>query len=244
MENATDMLVRKLSSVSELSGKDKRAITSLPLRLSELQPDQEFASDEAVPKQCCLLLDGFMHRYKVLPNGMRQIFAFHTPGDMPDLHSLYLRTMDHSVAASTRSKVGFVSHQDVFTLMQGSPGIAAAIWRDILVDAAIFRMWMMGLGQRTAHGHLSHFFCEIFTRLEAVGLTTDHSCALPITQEKLGEAFGLSTVHINRTLQELRGEGLIELRSGRLRILDWEKLVQAAQFNPAYLHLRKTQLQQ
>lgn len=239
MPNDVDILVRKLKSITDLSDDDVDALTSLPFRIAELEPDQDFLRDGEIPDECCLLIDGFMYRYKLLANGKRQIFAFHTPGDVPDLQSLYLDLMDHSVGALVRSKVGFISHESLRAVMRRSPSIAAAFWRDLLVDAAIFRAWMVGMGQRSAHGHLSHLLLELFTRLRAVGLVVNDTCPIPITQAELGDALGLSTVHVNRTLQELRGEGLIELHGSRLTILDWEKMVQAAQFDPAYLHLRK-----
>ena len=179
-----------------------------------------------------------MHRYKMLADGRRQILAFHTPGDIPDLHSLSLATMDHSVAALTRCRVAFIAHEHLRSVMDASPRIRNALSRDTEIDAAIFRAWITGMGQRSAYGHMAHLLCEMFTRLRAVGLTSDGSCDLPMTQEELGDALGLSTVHVNRTLQELREVGLVSWRGTRLAVLDWEALKQVGDFDPAYLHLR------
>lgn len=236
---ATDMLVRKLRSIADLSAEEEKALLDLPVRLTELRPGQDFARDGETVGECCFLIDGFMHRYKMLENGRRQILAIHTPGDMPDLHSLALLIMDHSLAALVHSRVGFISHERLRAVMRDLPGIAEAFWRDTLIDAAIFRAWITGLGQLSAHDHLAHFLCEIFTRMSAVGLTNENWCDLPFTQAILADALGLSTVHVNRTLQELRSEDLIALSGKRLTILDWAGLARTAQFDPTYLHLRK-----
>jgi len=234
----TQPLIRKLESIGELPEQDREALASLPVQVRSLQADEDVVREGDVPSACCLLLDGFMHRYKVLPDGKRQILALHTPGDVPDLQSLFLRHLDHSLAASVPSTAAFIPHEALRTLMRTHPTLAELFWRDTLIDAAIFRAWIESLGRRSALGHLAHLLCEVFTRLRAVGLTQDHACSLPFTQLELGDALGLSTVHVNRTLQELRGEGLIALHHGRLPILDWARLKEVAQFDPAYLHLR------
>src|SRR5215211_5015427 len=206
----TEMLIRKLKSIGELSEQDREALASLPVQVRTLQADQDVVREGDVPSVCCLLLDGFMHRYKVLPNGKRQILAIHTPGDVPDLQSLFLRHLDHSLAASVPSQAGFIPHETLRTLMRRSPTLTELLWRDTLIDAAIFREWIVAMGQRPARSHLAHLLCEVFTRLRAVGLAQDHACNLPLTQTELGDVCGLSTVHVNRTLQDLRRNGLIE----------------------------------
>jgi CRP-like cAMP-binding protein len=234
----TEPLIRKLESIGVLSEQDREALASLPVQVRHLEADEDVVREGDVPSVCCLLLDGFMHRYKVLPDGKRQLLALHTPGDIPDLQSLMLRHLDHSLAASVPSTAGFIPHEALRDLMQRFPTLAELLWRDTLIDAAIFRAWIVALGQRSALSHMAHLLCEVFTRLRAVGLTQDHACSLPFTQTELGDACGLSAVHVNRTLQELRGEGLIEFHHGRLTILDWARLQEVAQFDPAYLHLR------
>jgi CRP-like cAMP-binding protein len=239
MPSNTEPLIRKLKSIGELPDEDREALASLPVQVRSLEADEDVVREGDVPSVCCLLLDGFMHRYKVLPNGKRQILALHTPGDVPDLQSLFLRHLDHSLAASVPSTAGFIPHEALRTLMRESPTLTELLWRDTLIDAAIFREWIVAMGQRPAQSHLAHLLCEVFTRLRTVGLTQDHACSLPLTQAELGDACGLSTVHVNRTLQALRGDGLIELQSHRLTILDWARLKEVAQFDPAYLHLRQ-----
>ena len=239
MQSNAEMLIRKLGSVAELTDDERQVLSDLPLRIAELQPNEDVVREADAPRECCLLIDGFMHRYQVLPDGKRQILAFHTPGDVPDLQSLCLQIMDHSIAALVQCKVGFISHERLRAVMRAAPGITEAFWRDALIDAAIFRAWITGMGQRSAYGHLAHLLCETFTRLRAVGLTTGDVCNLPVTQEQIGDALGLSTVHVNRTLMDLRSGGMIELEKGRLTILDWKSLAEAGQFDPTYLHLRK-----
>jgi CRP-like cAMP-binding protein len=150
--------------------------------------------------------------------------------------------MDHSLAATVASTVAFIKHEDIKALIRRSPTTGDLLWRDTLVDAAIFRAWMVGLGQRSAKGHMAHLVCEVFTRLRAIGLTTGNACSLPLTQSELGEALGLSNVHVNRTLQELRAEGLLQFQKGQLQILNWQGLKEAAQFDPTYLQLRDPSL--
>ena len=239
MPNSAEMLIRKLDSIADLTSEDRLGLANVPLRIVGLQPNQNFVRSDDVPRECCLLIEGFMHRYQTLPNGTRQILAFHIPGDIPDLQSLGLDVMDHNLAALVPCKVGIVSHASLHEVMRQFPAVARAFWRDMLIDAAIFRAWITSMGRRSAHGHLAHFLCETFTRLRAVGLTAENTCWLPLTQEQLSDALGLSTVHVNRTLMQLRAQGLIALGKSRLTILDWKGLTKVAHFDPVYLHLRR-----
>ncbi|WP_366849543.1 Crp/Fnr family transcriptional regulator [Methylobacterium sp.] len=191
------------------------------------------------PSQCCLLLSGWACRYKLLSEGRRQILSFHIPGDPPDLQSLHIQTMDHSLATLTEAKVAFISHESLRDLTARFPGIAAILWRDTLVDAAVFREWMVGMGRRSAFERIAHLFCELYLKLQAVGLAENYRCPLPVTQADLGDALGLSNVHVNRVLQEMRGKSLITLRSHTLVIEDWRELLRFAEFDPSYLRLKK-----
>jgi CRP-like cAMP-binding protein len=191
------------------------------------------------PSECCLILEGFAYRYKLTEEGKRQIFSFHIPGDIPDLQSLHIDVMDHSLSSLTTCKAMFISHESVRNLMQGCPRISDAFWRDTLIDAAVFREWILNLGRREAYERMAHLLCELYVRLKAVGLTNGDACDMPFTQAELADATGLSTVHVNRTLQELRGDGLITLRAGSLSVLDWNRLREAGEFDPTYLHLRQ-----
>ncbi|GJE41519.1 Crp/Fnr family transcriptional regulator [Methylobacterium soli] len=233
------LLIRKLESIATLTDEERQAILSLPSKTRVLAPGQDIARDGDKPSQCCLILDGWACRYKVLNKGRRQIFSFHIAGDIPDLQSLHLHTMDHSLGTITQATVAFIPHESMRELTTRYPGLAAAFWRDTLVDAAIFREWMIGMGRKSAFGRIAHLFCEMYLKLQAVGLARGYRCPLPITQIDIGDALGLSNVHVNRTLQDIRGKGLITLRDNTLVIQAWEEMIRTSEFDPTYLHLEK-----
>ena len=236
--NATP-LIRKLESILVLSDEERDVLRNVSGTIKTVGPRQDLVREGDRPHECCLVLEGFVYRYKLTEEGKRQIFSFHIPGDIPDLQSLHIDVMDHSLAALTATKALFIPHETVCDLMRRCPRIGDAFWRDTLIDAAVFREWIMNLGRREAYGRMAHLLCEFYVRLKAVGLTNGDACDLPFTQAELADATGLSAVHVNRTLQELRGEGLIALRAGSLTVLDWERLKEAGEFDPAYLHLKK-----
>ncbi len=233
-------LIRRLESIAPVSDDERRAITALPIMVRELKADADIVRDHDRPSQCCAILEGFACRYKVLPEGRRQIMSFHIPGDIPDLQSLHLEIMDHSLATVVPSKVAFIPHEAVRTFLREQPRIADVFWRETLIDAAVFREWVVNVGRRDAYARIAHVLCEIYVRLRAVGLVDGQAYQLPITQAELGDATGLSTVHVNRTLQELRGNGLITTpKGGRVVIEDWPGLQTAGEFDATYLHLKQ-----
>jgi CRP-like cAMP-binding protein len=233
-----DRLIAKLESIGTLTAAERAAIRALPLRVRQVAEDTDVVRDGDMPTECCLLLEGFLCRYKMLPDGGRQILAIHTAGDIPDLQSLQLNVMDHSVGALTPCKVAFIAHAALHDITRAHPGIIALFWRDTLIDAAIFREWLTGVGRRSAHQRIAHLICEIHLRLKVVGLTDDNGFELPITQAELADALGLSTVHVNRVLQDLRRDGLIISRGKFLAVADWRTLEKAGGFDPRYLHVR------
>ncbi|TNC06527.1 Crp/Fnr family transcriptional regulator [Methylobacterium terricola] len=232
-----NMLIRKLESISRLSDEERRAIERLPITGRHLAAHQDIVREKDRPSQCCLLLEGWACRYQLLSEGKRQIFSFHIPGDIPDLQSLHLKVMDHSVCTVTQATVAFIPHEALRELTAAFPGIAAILWRDTLVDGAIFREWMTGIGRRSALEAVAHLLCELYVKLEAVGLARDHAYRLPLTQADLGDALGLSNVHVNRTLRDLRDNGLITLHGGKLQIDRWQELTGLCDFDATYLHL-------
>lgn len=231
-------LVRKLESIAQLSEDDRQALLALPMSVEEVGADQDIVRDGDRPAESFLLLEGFSCRYKLLPDGRRQIVSFNVPGDVPDLLSLHLRVLDHSIGTLVPSKLAFISHANLHDLIGRHPRIGAAFWRDTLIDAAIFREWMVGLGRRSAYQRVAHLFCELALRMEVVGLAYDRVYELPVTQAELGDALGLSTVHVNRMLQELRENGLIAVSGRTVRIQNWDGLKRAGGFDPLYLHLQ------
>ena len=231
-------LIRKLESIFALSDDEKNALQSISGTVETLDARSDIVREGDRPSACCLILDGFACRYKLSESGKRQVTSFHIPGDIPDLQSLHLDVMDHSLGTLTPSKLVFLSHGTVRTLIRRCPRIGDAFWRDTLIDAAVFREWILNLGQREAYGRIAHLLCELYVRLRSVGVTKGHAFGLPLTQAERGDALGITTVHVNRTLQDLRGEGLITLQAGSVTVLDWERLREAGEFDPTYLHLK------
>lgn len=189
------------------------------------------------PSAVNLILDGWACAYKQLPDGRRQIVSFLVPGEFGDANVFILREMDHSIGAITRVRYAEIAPAEFTALMEESPRIARALWWHALVTAAVQREWTMNVGQRTAYERIAHLICELFLKLRVVGLTDGDSCDWPLTQADIADATGLTPVHVNRTLQALRRAGLIELQARRLTIPDLGALMDAALFNPNYLHL-------
>jgi CRP-like cAMP-binding protein len=232
-------LVVKLRTIADLSPTAEQALLALPLRLKVFEENADIVSQGDEPSECALVVDGFACRYKVLGEGQRQIMSFHSSGDIPDLQSLHLRVMDHSLLALTPATIAFLPHGPLLALTREHPDIAAAFWRDTLIDAAVFREWLAGVGRRSARQRIAHLICELYTRMRAVGLTDGSSFELPVTQAELGDALGLSSVHVNRVMQELRRDDLIVSRGRHIAIGEWERLQAAGDFDPEYLHLRE-----
>jgi CRP-like cAMP-binding protein len=231
------MLIRKLETLADFSDEEKQALHSLPMTVKTFDADQDIVREGDRPVECCLVLSGMVFRYLLLEDGRRQILGFYIPGDIPDLQSLHVKIMDHSLGTLVPTMAALIPHQSLHDLNTRYPSVANALWRDTLVDSAMFRLWMVGLGCKSARERIAHLLCEILVRYKAVGLATDeHTCELPITQVELSDALGLTPVHVNRVLRELREDGLITLQKGFLHIKDWQGLQQLAQFNPTYLH--------
>lgn len=236
--SAAQLVIARMSSVFPLSTAEEAALLDLPLQLADIRADQDIVREGDRPTQCFSLSQGFTCTYKFTGEGRRQIMAFHLPGDMPDLQSLHLPALDVSIAAITPCRIAYIQHDAVRDLCDRFPRIGSALWRETLIDGAIFREWIVNVGRRDAPGRMAHLLCELFMRLRAVGLAEGDSIALPFTQAVMADALGLSTVHVNRTLQELRKAGLVSWKGETLIVRDWKGLQREADFDPAYLHLR------
>jgi len=236
MIDATHRLVHRIGRIFSLNEAERDALATLPLIGHTFASHQDIVQEGDRPGQCCLIVEGWACRYRILQHGERQILSFHIPGDLPDVQSLHLPVMDHSLAALTTVTVGFVSHAQIHDLIAEHPRLGSAFWKDTLIDAAIYREWIVGMGRKEALPRMAHLFCEVFLRMQAVGLTTQHSCSLPITQTEMSDALGLTSVHVNRVLRDLRHQELIALDHRTLTILDWSRLVTVAEFDPTYLH--------
>jgi CRP-like cAMP-binding protein len=230
--------IAKLERFARLSSDDKQAIAQIALsKTRTLRARSDIIREGEQPEFVNLILSGWAFRYKELEDGRRQIVALFLPGDLCDLNVFILREMDHSVGCLTDVEFSELSREAVDRLTLNHPRITQALWWETLVAHAIQREWTTNVGQRQAFERMAHLFCEVYVRLQSVGLARDNSCEFPMTQQELGEATGLSSVHVNRTLQELRTANLIVLKDKTLIIPDLDALQRAAMFNPNYLHL-------
>ncbi|GHB15575.1 Crp/Fnr family transcriptional regulator [Modicisalibacter luteus] len=233
------LMIRKLETIFPLSTEEKQALQNLPIQVTTLKAGRDIVRVGDRPSQCCLILEGFTCVYKLTSVGKRQIIALHVPGDIPDLQSLHLKVMDNSIASISPCTVGFIQHEDLRRICERYPRLTAAFWRETLVDASIFREWLLNIGRREAYTRMAHLLCEFLMRLKAVGLVEDDTFDLPITQAELADVIGTSSVHVNRVLQALRGDGLVQTKGKQMVVPDWEKLKEAGDFDPLYLHLEE-----
>jgi CRP-like cAMP-binding protein len=233
--------IAKLEMRGRLADDDRDALASLCSDVRTIKAHKDIISEGANPDHVHLMLSGWAARYKIVPDGGRQITAFLIPGDFCDAHVAVLRRMDHGILALTDAKVAYVAHADFDALPLRSTRLARALWWATLVDEAVLRAWIVNIGRRDAFGGVSHLICELHTRMRNVGLVDEGRFELPLTQEVLADALGLTPVHVNRVLQRLRSETLITLKGRNLEILDPDGLKRAAGFDPSYLHARPSE---
>jgi CRP-like cAMP-binding protein len=233
--NDTELLIRRLRLGSRLDQDDLRAIAQLPMTLRPVSAGQVIAAEGDCPQHSCLVVSGFCYRAKIAGDGRRHILSIHIPGEIPDLQSLHLDVLDHDLRALSAATVGLVSHDALRQLIDSRPRVAAALWRDTLVDASIFREWIV-VGRRPAATRIAHLVSELAQRLHAVGLLQDESFELPMTQVDLADALGMTPVHVNRVLQQLRKDGLLDLRRYVVRLADAPRLKALGEFDELYLH--------
>ena len=231
-------LIRKLEHFVRLSQEDRAILNrAASERVRNFGPRIDIAREGDKPKDVHLILNGWACRYKQLEDGRRQIVSFFLPGDICDLNVFILREMDHSIGTITSVTIADLTREFFDAISAGHPRIATAFWWESLVNSAIQREWTMSLGQRTASERMAHLLCEIFFRLRLAGLTREDGCDFPLTQSDLADATGLSKVHVNRTLQELRSAELIVLKGKALTVPSLERLMIAGLFNANYLHM-------
>jgi CRP-like cAMP-binding protein len=227
----------KLKVRDAMTDEEERVLAEAVARTDQIPADRIVVRAGEELSVSILLLDGLMCRYKDLRNGQRQIMELHVPGDFLDLHSFLLKRLDHNVISLVPSRIAIVPHARLVEITRNHAHLSRLLWLTTLIDAAIHREWLLSLGRRSALSRIAHFFCEMQVRLRVVGLADATGFALKITQTDLAECLGLTPVHVNRTLKELREAGLAVFRDGRVEILDPSGLKRTAEFDPDYLQL-------
>lgn len=228
--------LRMLRQRTSISVDEQRAIEALVSEVRNVRADQAVIRAGETLTFSLLLLDGWTARTKDLASGDRQISELHISGDFVDLHGFMLKHLDHDLRAFTPCRLAVVPHERLERMLEKHPRLARIYWFLTNIDAAIHREWLLSLGQRSALSHMAHLFCEMCVRFDQIGMVEDGAYAFPLTQREVAECLGLTTVHANRMVQELRRRGLIELANRRVKILDHPRLEALAEFDPRYLY--------
>lgn len=234
-----DAHLLKLRVRDDISAEEEAAIRGMVGEVREYRADEVIIRRGRELKESVLLLDGWIARTKDLSDGGRQISELQFAGDFTDIHGLTLKRLDHNIATITPCRVAIVPHERLRAVLERHPHLTRIYWLMTNIDAAIHREWTVSLGRRSALGRMAHLFCEIRERLDIVGLAKNDTYEFPLTQQELGECLGLTAVHVNRTLQQLRRRGLIVVENRRARIVHLTSLKSEGDFDPYYLYLEK-----
>lgn len=229
--------IRTLEQRDKLSPDELRLLSSAQIRVQPFRRGQEIVRAKSRPVESCVMFQGISGRETMTSEGKRQISALHIAGDFVDLHSFSLKRMDHAVIALTEVTAIFIPHAEIRRIIDASPHLGRLFWLMTTIDGAIQRAWIACLGRSTAMQHMAHLFCELWTRMEVVGLVSGYSFPFRLTQAELADVVGLSAVHVNRTLQELRGLGLVDWNGEQVEINDFDRLVALGDFDKTYLNL-------
>lgn len=232
-----DKHLMKLRARDDISAEEEAAIRGAVSEVINVRADRLAVRQGEVVGHSMILLEGIAARRKDMRDGRRQYTELHVPGDFTDLHSFTLKYLEHDIVALSDCSFAIVPHERLKAITEHQPHLTRVLWFSTSVDAAIHREWIVSLGSLSSLARMAHLFCEMFVRLEVVGLTRGDSYDLPISQQELGEMLGMTSVHANRTLQQLRKQGLVEFAGGLVTIPDIGALKQVAEFDPSYLYL-------
>lgn len=232
-----EKLILNLGSHDVVTDEEKATLAAIITRTGSFGVGEDLVEQGSRPGYSTLMVEGISARYKILEDGRRQITALHVPGDFVDLHAFLLKKMDHGIVAMSPCKVAFAGHADLKIVTETMPHLTRLLWLDTLVDGAIHREWLVAMGRRPTRSHLAHLLCELYVRLKTVEMVEGASFGLPLSQSEMADVLGISLVHLNKTLQQLRGDGAVRWESRVVEILDWEKLQETAEFDPTYLSL-------
>jgi CRP-like cAMP-binding protein len=230
-------LLCRLERYGALGSEDRQRISELPLSVTNVPANQEITHQGDRPCGCVLVLGGYLYTHKIATGARRQITSFVIPGDLADLQALYLHSVDYNLSALGPASVAFLPHDALRDTLDRSPQLARAFWRETFIENSIFREWITNLGRRDAIARVAHVVCELAARLQAVDLARNLCFSIPLTQAELADACGISSVHANRVVQELRRLGLVEWDSKQVRIRDWKGLARIGDFSADYLQL-------
>lgn len=237
--SALEPMIHKLEYRGRLSATDRAALLALPHTVKRFENQHYVVRERDQATHCGLMVSGFSVRHKIVGGGLRQIVAIHMKGEMVDLQNSMLGIADHSVQMLTAGQVAMIPRNAIERIAAERPAIAKAMWIDTLVDGSIFREWIANVGRRNARTRIAHLLCEFGLRLKHAGLSDEKEYTLPMTQEQIGDATGLTSVHVNRTIKVLEAEGLIRRTGPRaVTIGDWKLLAEAGDFDSGYLHMK------
>jgi CRP-like cAMP-binding protein len=228
-------LYLQLGQHDELSDEEKALLADILSPGRDFAVGQDLVSEGSRPTYSTLLLEGLAARYKVLEDGGRQFTSLQVAGDFVDLHAFLLKTMDHGIIALSPCRVLFADHARLRMVTEQAPHLTRHLWLDTLIDGAIHREWIVAMGRRSKTSHLAHLICELFLRLQVVKHTNAMSFHFPLSQAEVSDVLGLSVVHMNRVIGDVRRAGLITWVNHTIKILDWDRLAELAEFDPTYL---------
>ncbi|WP_205691864.1 Crp/Fnr family transcriptional regulator [Caulobacter soli] len=235
MENR---FVEKLRGLGQLSPADVAVLRAATSKPHKVAARRDLIREGDRPGPVFVVLEGWACRYKVLPNGTRQVLAFLMPGDCCDLHIGLLAEMDHSIQTVTQAVIATIDREVMDAIMDGHRGVAKAMYSAQLIDEGTMRAWITSMGRRASIERVAHLMCELYMRARNIGLVIEPPFALPLSQLLLADSLGMTPVHLNRVLKELRLAGAMNLQRGSLLITDPDKLAQIAGFDENYLHRR------
>ena len=232
-----DKHLMKLRARDDISAEEEAAIRASVREVVRVPANRVVVRERQPIDYSTILLSGIAARRKDMRDGRRQYTELHVAGDFTDLHSFTLKYLDHDIVALSDCSFAVVPHENLKMITERHPHLTRVYWFGTNLDAAIHREWVLALGSRSAIARMAHLFCEMFVRLEIVGLTRGLCYDLPISQQELGEMLGITSVHANRTLQQLRKQGAVEFAGGLVTIHDFAALRRVAEFEPSYLYL-------
>jgi CRP-like cAMP-binding protein len=231
-----EAMIKRLERRAALGPADRQALLTMPHNVRRLGPNGHVIRDGDAADHCALLLSGFAFRYKITGQGARQIISLHIASEFLDLQHSFLGVADTSVQTLTEAEVAMIPTAALQSLVLSNASVGRALWMDTLIDASIFREWVVNVGRRDSRARVAHLLCEFSLRLEAAGMAENHRYELPMTQEQLADAVGLTSVHVNRVLRQLEEDGLIARNRRAVTISDWARLRDVGDFNERYLH--------